>query len=177
MTSRQVEAAVSATDGNIVAHAQRWKKTLLSHRNGWLRRRRDRCSPQSQRHPAKHPAQRAIAVAISSLGTLIAYVPVYAIASGTSLTTAPWHDVALQAIVQGLLTPVISFMLYGRAITLLGASNGSAFAALAPAMTALLAIPILGEWPATIDWIAIVLISCGVYCVSGGPLPVRRAER
>jgi drug/metabolite transporter (DMT)-like permease len=42
-------------------------------------------------------------------------------------------------------------------------------------MTALMAIPILGEWPATIDWIAIVSISAGVYVVSGGPLPGRRA--
>jgi hypothetical protein len=28
----------------------------------------------------------------------------------------------------------------------------------------------LGEWPATIDWIAILLIYCGVYFVSGGLL-------
>jgi hypothetical protein len=33
------------------------------------------------------------------------------------------------------------------------------------------AIPILGEWPAPIDWIAITSISVGVYVVSGGPLP------
>jgi drug/metabolite transporter (DMT)-like permease len=116
------------------------------------------------------------AAAIAAVGSLIAYVPVYAVVSESSLTAVPWRDVALQALVQGLLTPVISFVLYGRAISLLGASSGSAFAALAPAMTALLAIPILGEWPASIDWIAIVLISCGVYCVSGGPLPVRRAS-
>jgi drug/metabolite transporter (DMT)-like permease len=43
-------------------------------------------------------------------------------------------------------------------------------------MTALLAIPILGEWPTAIDWIAIILISVGVYFVSGGPLPGRRRE-
>jgi drug/metabolite transporter (DMT)-like permease len=42
-------------------------------------------------------------------------------------------------------------------------------------MTALMAIPILGEWPSAIDWMAIVLISIGVYIVSGGPLPERRA--
>jgi drug/metabolite transporter (DMT)-like permease len=42
-------------------------------------------------------------------------------------------------------------------------------------MTALMAIPILGEWPSAIDWTAIALISIGVYVVSGGPLPQRRA--
>jgi len=34
-----------------------------------------------------------------------------------------------------------------------------------------MAIPILGEWPQKPDWAAIVLISAGVYIVSGGPLP------
>jgi drug/metabolite transporter (DMT)-like permease len=115
------------------------------------------------------------AAAIAAVGSLITYVPVYAILSGTSLFNALWRDLALQAFVQGFLTPVISLLLYGRAVSILGASNGSAFAALSPAMTALLAIPILGEWPATIDWIAILLISCGVYFVSGGPLPWKTA--
>jgi drug/metabolite transporter (DMT)-like permease len=49
--------------------------------------------------------------------------------------------------------------------------SGAAFAALCPAMTALLGIPILGEWPKPIDWMAISLISAGVYIVSGAPLP------
>ena len=38
-------------------------------------------------------------------------------------------------------------------------------------MTALMGIPILGELPSATDWMAIVLISIGVYVVSGGPLP------
>ena len=40
-------------------------------------------------------------------------------------------------------------------------------------MTALMGIPILGEWPSPIDWMAIALISVGVYVISGGPLPGR----
>jgi drug/metabolite transporter (DMT)-like permease len=114
------------------------------------------------------------AAAIAAVGSLITYVPVYAIISGTSLFNAPWRDVALQAFVQGLLTPIISYWLYGRAVSILGASNGSAFAALSPAMTALVSIPLLGEWPATSDWIAILLISGGVYIASGGLAPARR---
>ena len=35
-------------------------------------------------------------------------------------------------------------------------------------------IPILGELPSTIDWMAVALISVGVYVVSGGPIPQRR---
>ena len=114
------------------------------------------------------------AAAITAVGSLITYVPAYAIISGTSLFNAPWRDLALQAFVHGLLVAVISFLFIGRAVSILGASNGSAFAALAPAITAILAIPILGEWPATSDWIAMLLISGGVYVASGAPLPARR---
>lgn len=76
------------------------------------------------------------AAAIAAAASLITYVPVYAIIFGTGLFNAPWRDIALQAFVQGLLTAVISLMLYGRAVSILGASNGSAFAALSPVMTA-----------------------------------------
>ena len=42
-------------------------------------------------------------------------------------------------------------------------------------MTALMAIPVLGEWGVAIDWMGIILISIGVYVVSGGPLRGLRA--
>lgn len=114
------------------------------------------------------------AAALAAVASLITYVPAYAIVFGTGLFSAPWPDIALQAFVHGFLVAVVSLVLYGRAISLLGASSGSAFAALAPAITALLAIPVLGEWPAASDWIAMVLISAGVYIASGGLLPARR---
>jgi drug/metabolite transporter (DMT)-like permease len=115
------------------------------------------------------------AAAIAAVGALLLYIPVYLFIAGSSLTKASWGDIALQAIVQGLLTAIISLVLYGRAVSLLGASSGAAFAALCPAMTALMAIPILREWPTPMDWMAIISISAGVYVVSGGPLPNRRA--
>jgi len=114
------------------------------------------------------------AAAIAAVGNLVLYLPVYALVAGGSLLDAPPTDIALQAIVQGVLTAIISLVLYGRAVSILGASGGAAFPALCPAMTAVLAIPILGEWPTPVDWIAIILISAGVYVVSGGPLPGRR---
>jgi drug/metabolite transporter (DMT)-like permease len=113
------------------------------------------------------------AAAIAAVGSLITYVPVYAIVSGVHLFNAPWPDLVLQAFVHGILCAVISLMLWGRAISLLGASNGSAFAALAPVITAILAIPLLGEWPAPSDWIAMLLISGGIYVASVGLLRLR----
>ena len=115
------------------------------------------------------------AAAISGVGSLLLYLPPYAFVTGTSLFEASLSVIALQALVQGLLTAVVSYLLYGSAVSILGASSGAAFAALCPAMTALMAIPILGEWPSAIDWMAIALISIGVYVVSSGPAPERRA--
>jgi drug/metabolite transporter (DMT)-like permease len=117
------------------------------------------------------------AAAISAVGSMLLYVPVYAAVAGGSLFHASAAAIALQALVQGLLTAVVSYLVYGLAVSILGASSGAAFAASCPAMTALLAVPILGEWPSAVDWVAITLISIGVYIVSGGPLPARRRSR
>ncbi len=111
------------------------------------------------------------AAAIAAVASLVFYVPVYAAVSQGNLFTAPVADVALQAVVQGILTAIVALLLYGRMVSILGATAGAAFVALTPATTALLAIPVLGEWPSAIDWIAISVISAGVYLLSGGPLP------
>jgi drug/metabolite transporter (DMT)-like permease len=75
---------------------------------------------------------------------------------------------------QGVVVSIIALVLYGRAVVILGASGGSAFGALVPALSALFAVPLVGEWPSKTDWFGIVLISAGVYLASGGPLPVLR---
>jgi drug/metabolite transporter (DMT)-like permease len=111
------------------------------------------------------------AAALCAVGSMLLYLPIFALMPGTTLAAASWSEVGLQALVQGVLTAIVSLLLYGRAVAILGASSGAAFAALCPAMTALLAIPILGEWPKPMDWMAIGLISAGVYIGSGGPLP------
>ena len=115
------------------------------------------------------------AAAIAAVGSLVLLSPAYAWITGTGVFEAPLADIALQAVVPGSLTAIAALLLYGRMVSILGATSGAAFVALTPAMTALMAIPILGEWPLAIDWIAIALISIGVYVVSGGPLPARRA--
>jgi drug/metabolite transporter (DMT)-like permease len=113
------------------------------------------------------------AAAIAAGGSLALYLPVYVGIAGASVFKAPWLDIALQAVVQGLLTAIVALLLYGRMVSLLGATSGAAFVALTPVLTGLIGIPVLGEWPTAIDWVAIALISAGVYVVSGGPLPRR----
>jgi drug/metabolite transporter (DMT)-like permease len=116
------------------------------------------------------------AAAIAAGVSLVLYLPIYAMIARGSLLEAPVLDVALQAVVQGILTAIVALLLYGRMVGLLGATAGAAFVALTPATTALLGIPVLGEWPSVIDWSAIALVSAGVYLTSGGPLPTRWAK-
>ena len=106
---------------------------------------------------------------------MVLYLPVYAYFAGGGVFNAPVFDIILQAVVQGVLTAIVALLLYGRMVSILGATSGAAVVALTPAVTALMGIPILGEWPSVIDWMAITLISVGVYVVSGGPLPATRA--
>jgi drug/metabolite transporter (DMT)-like permease len=107
---------------------------------------------------------------------LVIYLPIYLAFFGTRLARLPLADITVQALFQGVVVTIVSLLLYGRAVAILGASGGSAFGALVPALSALFAIPLLGEWPNDTDWLAIVLISAGVYLASGGRLPGKNAE-
>ncbi len=117
------------------------------------------------------------AAALGAVFSLALYLPIYAWFAGSSVLLAPWYDIAMQSVVQGLLTGVVALLLYGKVVSLLGATAGAAFLALTPAITALMGIPFLGELPSALDWAAIAAISVGVYVVSGGPLPTLMREQ
>jgi len=109
--------------------------------------------------------------ALVSTASLAICLPIYFTSQGIRLAQMPLVDLVPQALFQGVLVTIIGVILYGRAVALLGLSAGAAFGALVPALSALFAIPLLREWPSETDWLAIVLISAGVYLVSGGPVP------
>ena len=110
--------------------------------------------------------------ALVSTGSLVIYAPIYVVLHGSHLAGMPLPELTVQLIFQGTVVTIISLVLYGRAVLILGASGGSAFGALVPALSAVLAIPLLGEWPTASGWGGIFFISAGVYLASGGPLPV-----
>jgi drug/metabolite transporter (DMT)-like permease len=109
------------------------------------------------------------AAALVSVGSLVIYAPVYLALRGVHFAGVPARELVVQVIFQGIVVTIISLVLYARAVAILGASGGSAFGALVPALSALFAIPLLGEWPTIPGWIAIALISSGVYLASRGP--------
>ena len=109
--------------------------------------------------------------ALVSTGSLVVYAPIYVVAGSFEIARVPPAGLAIQAAYQGIAVTIVSLVLYGRAVLLLGASGGAAFGACVPALSALLGIPLLGELPTAAGWAGITLISAGVYLASGGPLP------
>jgi drug/metabolite transporter (DMT)-like permease len=76
-------------------------------------------------------------------------------------------EIAAQAVIQGVFSGILGLVAYGMAIARLGASKAAAFAALAPGMAALIAIPVLGEIPDLAAIIGIAATSIGVALASG----------
>ena len=60
------------------------------------------------------------AAAIAAAVSFLLYLPVYAMIAGATLFRAPLIDVALQAVVQGVLTAIVALLLYGRMVAILG---------------------------------------------------------
>src|SRR5258708_25270925 len=106
---------------------------------------------------------------LSLSGSLVSYAPVYLALRGFHLAGVSLNGLITQVIFQSIVVTIISLILYARAVAILGASGGSAFGALVPALSALFAIPLLDEWPTIPGWIAITLISGGMYLASRGP--------
>jgi drug/metabolite transporter (DMT)-like permease len=107
------------------------------------------------------------APAIAAVASLVFYVPVYLVFRGERLLAAAFNDLVVQGIYQGVLTAVVSLVLYSLGVARLGASSAGAFVAFGPVIAALLAIAVLGEWPKLADWIGITVITLGVALASG----------
>jgi drug/metabolite transporter (DMT)-like permease len=108
------------------------------------------------------------AAALVATGSMVVYVPFYVALHGLHFAGVSSTTLIVQVVFQGIVVTIISLVLYARAVAILGASRASAFGALVPALSGLFAIPLLAEWPTTAGWMAIALISGGVYLASQG---------
>ncbi|MBL0928712.1 MAG: DMT family transporter [Alphaproteobacteria bacterium] len=116
-----------------------------------------------------------IAIAYVCVWSAILFLPPYAVhvltAQSPGLLRASWGEWAVQALFQGVLSSVVSLYAYNRAIAILGSSRAAALASLVPVLASLSAIPILGEWPTSTDWLGLAAITAGVYLATGAALP------
>jgi drug/metabolite transporter (DMT)-like permease len=122
------------------------------------------------------PFHATVVVAVLSM---IGYVPGYALLADSQLAAAPWSEILLQVVFQGVLSAIVALLLYTRAVAILGAARGAVFAALVPSFSLLIAIPILHELPTPLQTFGVVLVTFGMVLALGllDPARWRRASR
>lgn len=102
------------------------------------------------------------AVAIVATGSLIGYLPIYLLLTSSNLTAAPWHDIVIQSIFQGVLIGIVSGLLYIRAVVSLGAQLTAVFTAGVPCLTTFAALGLLDERPSWWVWGGVGLVTVGM---------------
>jgi drug/metabolite transporter (DMT)-like permease len=107
------------------------------------------------------------ATAIVAVLSMLLYLPFYAWFAGTQIAAAPWREIVIQAVFQGVLSAVVALLLYTRAVAILGAARGAVFAALVPTFSLLIAIPLLHETPTELQLVGVAFVTAGMVFALG----------
>lgn len=104
------------------------------------------------------PMQCTAIVSVISLS----FLPPYMMFAYNGFADASMTHVVLQAIFQGVVNSIATLYLVTYAVQRLGAQLTSLFSPLVPVLTALLAIPLLGEIPTALQWFGVLLVVAGM---------------
>ncbi len=98
----------------------------------------------------------------------VLFAPPYLAISGLGrLANAGAGMLALQVLAQGLGAGLVAVLAFSRAVALLGSGRAAFFGALVPGAASLLAIPVLGEVPTTLQVLGIVAVVAGLLIAFG----------
>ncbi|MGH7390061.1 MAG: DMT family transporter [Candidatus Rokuibacteriota bacterium] len=92
----------------------------------------------------------------------LVYSPIYVLLAGSRLLQAPPGEVLFQAVYQGVGVAILALLLYTWAIRVLGAAVASLLMPLIPVFGVLLAVPVLGEVPASLQVVGMLAVSLGM---------------
>ncbi|MEZ5817710.1 MAG: DMT family transporter [Hyphomicrobiaceae bacterium] len=108
------------------------------------------------------------ATAVVAVLTALVVVPGYLAYRGLGrLTTLPADALLAQGIAQGLIQGVVTLLAYSKAIAILGVSRAVLFPAVVPAISILIGIPLVGEWPDHMQITGLVLVTIGLLAAVG----------
>lgn len=107
------------------------------------------------------------ALAFIPVVNLVLYGPVYLMFLPKAVEQASWSEIALQGLYQGLGPSVLAVLLFTTAIRTIGPSTTAATMALVPGLAALIAIPVLNEWPSLYAWTGMALTTGGIVLAAG----------
>ncbi len=93
----------------------------------------------------RYPVSPLTAAVSVTLGSAVLYLPVWWLFLPSTLAQAPVAEIAMQAIYQGALVVFVAMMLYTFAVRSLGGQTVALLMAIVPGLSALAAVPVLGE--------------------------------
>ena len=103
------------------------------------------------------------AAAIVAVLSAMVFCPAYLLFGvGSGLLAADASDLLIQAVFQGVLIGALSIAIYTHAVRSFGAANTALFTASVPCITALLAMPLLGEHSSLLVWLGVAVVSLGM---------------
>lgn len=111
------------------------------------------------RHWRLAPKQALVVIALPNFGLML---PIWLFAGPSGIPDAELTTVIFQALFQGLGPATLAVFCYATIIEKLGSTTTAACSAVVPAVAAIFAIPILGEWPSLIQWSGVVAVSIGL---------------
>jgi drug/metabolite transporter (DMT)-like permease len=102
------------------------------------------------------------AAAIVAVLSAVLVVPLYLLFLPGHLMQAGLPEIVWQGLFQGVAISIVGLLAYSKAVSTLGAANTALFAAGAPALTTLVAIPLLGEHPGAETWAGVLFVTFGI---------------
>ena len=93
----------------------------------------------------RYPMSPLTAAVSTTLGSAMLYLPVWWLFLPSTLGQAPLAEITIQAIYQGVLVVFVAMMLYTFAVSRLGGQTVALLMAIVPGLSALAAVPVLGE--------------------------------
>lgn len=119
---------------------------------------------------SRYPIPPLAATVATTLGSTLIYLPIWWLFLPSTLGQAPISEIVVQAIYQGVLVVFVAMLLYTFAVARLGSQTVALLMAFVPVISALAAVPLLGE-PLSF------LTLAGLGAVSAGAILGVRRER
>lgn len=94
---------------------------------------------------SRYPIRPLAATVATTLGSAVVYLPIWWLFLPSTLGQAPVNEIAVQAIYQGVVVVFLAMLLFTFAVSRLGSQTVALLMAFVPVVSALAAVPILGE--------------------------------
>jgi|ETNmetMinimDraft_4_1059912.scaffolds.fasta_scaffold43844_1 drug/metabolite transporter (DMT)-like permease len=107
------------------------------------------------------------ATALVPTVSAVFYLPYYFLFVDTKVLATPPLELALHAGFQGILNAILALLIYTKVVSILGAARGAVFATTVPGIAVILAFPVLGEVPTSMEITGVVAVSAGMVLAIG----------